>query len=53
MPNKAVELRLEGRVDHSDHSVFVKNNAYFASERDPQYLGDRQGSAAVEVLCKF
>lgn len=53
LPSKAVELRLEGRVDHSDHSVFVKDNAYFASEGDPQFLGDQQSSLALEGLYKF
>jgi len=53
MPSKAVELRLEGRADRSDHSVFVKDSAYFASAGDPQFLGDRQSSVALEALYKF
>jgi len=50
---KAVELRLEGRADRSDHSVFVKDNAYFTSESDPRFLGDHQSSVALESLYKF
>jgi len=53
LPSKAVELRLEGRADRSDHPVFVKDGAYFTSEGDPRYLGDQQGSVAVEALFKF
>ena len=53
MPSKAVELRLEGRTDRSDHSVFVKDDAYFTSEGKPRFLGDRQSSVALEGLYKF
>jgi hypothetical protein len=53
MPNKAVELRLEGRADRSDQTVFVKDNAYFTSEGDPRFLGDQQSSVALEALYKF
>jgi hypothetical protein len=53
MPSKAVELRLEGRADHSNRAVFVKDNAYFTSEGDPRFLGDQQSSVAVEALFKF
>ncbi len=53
MPSNAAELRLEGRIDHSDHSVFVKDSAYFTSDRAPQFLGDQQSSIAVEALFKF
>jgi hypothetical protein len=53
MPNESGELRFEGRLDHSDQSVFVKDVAYFDSAIDPMYLSDRQGSLAVEGLYKF
>ena len=53
MPGKAVELRLEARLDRSDHPVFVKDEAYFAAEGDPRFLGDQQGSVALEALFKF
>ncbi|HUO96002.1 MAG TPA: outer membrane beta-barrel protein, partial [Steroidobacteraceae bacterium] len=53
MPSKNVELRFEGRVDHSDHPVFVKDDSYYASGGDPSFLGDSQGSVAIEALFKF
>jgi hypothetical protein len=53
MPGKAVELRLEGRADRSDHAVFVRDNAYFVSTGDLQFLGDQQSSVALEALYKF
>jgi hypothetical protein len=53
MPSKAVEVRLEGRADRSDHSVFVKDSAYFTTEVSPRFLGDQQSSLAVEALFKF
>jgi hypothetical protein len=40
MPNKAVELRLEGRADRSDHPVFAKHGAFFATAGDPRFGGD-------------
>lgn len=53
MPEKAFVLRLEGRTDRSDRAVFVKDAAYFTGEGDQQFLGNRQGSVAVEALYKF
>jgi Putative beta-barrel porin-2, OmpL-like. bbp2 len=53
MPSKAVELRLEGRADRSDHPVFVKDSAFFTSAGDPRFAGDQQSSIAVEALLKF
>jgi hypothetical protein len=53
MPSKAVELRLEGRADRSDHAVFVKDSAFFASAGDPRFVGDQQSSIAIEALLKF
>jgi hypothetical protein len=53
MPSKAVELRLEGRADRSDHSVFVRDSAYLTSAGSLQFLGDRQSSVALEALYKF
>ena len=52
-PSKNVELRFEGRLDHSDHPVFVKDDSYYSSGGDPSFLGDSQGSVAVEALFKF
>jgi hypothetical protein len=53
MPSRAVELRLEGRLDHSDQAVFAKNSAYFIGDGNPMFLGDQQGSVAVEGLYRF
>lgn len=53
LPGTPLELRLEGRRDRSDRAAFVKDNAYFAADRDPRYLGDRLSSAAIEALYKF
>jgi hypothetical protein len=53
LQGKAVELRLEGRLDHSDQTAFVKDATYFASTRDPKYLGDQQASLEIEALFKF
>jgi hypothetical protein len=53
MPTKSVELRFEGRLDHSDQSVFVKDSAFFDSATNSMYLSNQQGSLAVEGLYKF
>jgi hypothetical protein len=53
MPGKTMELRAECRFDHSDHSVFVKDAAYFSTAADPQFLGHGQNSVALEALFKF
>lgn len=53
MPAKAIEARLEWRTDHSDHALFVKDNAFFGPAGGTRFLGDQQASIAAEALYKF
>jgi hypothetical protein len=53
LPSPHLELRVEGRIDHSTRDAFVTTSAYLADQPDPLLLRDTLRSVALEVLVRY